>query len=63
MWLPSDPNNLTYGAYDKIGRNLAAERERETPGYWALRDDDDDYSDTGTNESVYGIETVNYNYF
>lgn len=58
MELPSDPANLIYGIYDKLGRNLTQEQAEEKPGYWALKDDDE----SPANQRETPFDYVDYNY-
>ena len=42
MELPADPANLTHGIYDKYGRDITRDVEREKQeAYWALSDESD----------------------
>lgn len=60
MWLPSDPKNMVYGIYDKMGRDLTKEQARQTYDYWALSDEDETEV---SHENPYDIVDYNYNYF
>lgn len=57
MECPADPSNLVYGIYDRLGRDLTKERAEQDPGYWALRDDDDDIQNLET-----AFDTPDYTY-
>ena len=55
MELPSDPANLVYGIYDKMGRDLTKERLESKYEYWALSDEKPTIEQITINEIIYEL--------